>query len=163
MISIIVAIAENGAIGAKNNLLCRLPDDMRRFKTLTTGHTIIMGRKTYESLPKGALPDRVNVVITRDVNASFENCETFNDLKTAIDKHKNEKEIFIIGGANIYKQAIMFSDKLYVTRVHHFFEDADTFFPEINEDTWLKTECNNFQSDKKHLFPYTFETFIKKK
>ena len=163
MISIIVAIASNGAIGAKNDLLWRLPNDMRRFKELTTGHTIIMGRKTFESLPKGALPDRTNVVITRNANASFENCETFNDLKAAIDKHKNEKEVFIIGGAEIYKQAIAFADKLYVTRVHHSFEDADTFFPEINKKEWSITDSEEFKNDEKHVFSYTFETFIKKK
>ena len=163
MISIIVAIGTNGAIGAKNDLLWKLPNDMRRFKKLTTGHTIIMGRKTFESLPKGALPDRTNVVITRNTGMSFENCETFNDLKTAIDKHKDEKEIFVIGGASIYEQAIIFADKLYVTRVHHSFKNADTFFPEINESQWIKTESENFQNDEKHLFPYTFETFIKKK
>ena len=163
MVSIIVAVASNGEIGGKNDLLWRLPNDMKRFKELTTGHTIIMGRKTFESLPKGALPDRTNVVITRNTGASFENCVTFNDLNTAIDKYMHEKEVFIIGGANIYEQAIMLADKLYVTRVHHSFENADTFFPQINKDEWVITDSEDFQCDKKHLFPYTFETFIKKK
>jgi len=163
MISIIVAIAEKGAIGEKNGLLWKLPNDMKRFKELTTGHTVIMGRKTYESLPKGALPDRTNVVITRNTGASFERCEVFHDLTTAIDKHKNEKEIFIIGGANIYEQAMIYADKLYITNVHHFFENADTFFPEINKNEWIITNSEDFQCDDKHLFPYTFETYIKKK
>ena len=163
MLSIIVAIAENGAIGAKNELLWRLPNDMRRFKELTTGHTVIMGRKTFESLPKGALPNRTNVVITRNTKVSFDNCEVFNDLKTAIDKHKKEKEIFIIGGANIYKQAMIFAEKLYVTYVHHSFGNADTFFPEINKNEWITTESEGFRNDGEHLYPYTFETYIKKK
>ena len=163
MISIIAAIAENGAIGANNDLLWRLPNDMKRFKELTTGHTIIMGRKTFESLPKGALPNRTNVVITRNYGASFENCETFNDLNAAIEKHKGEKEIFIIGGASIYEQAMIFADKLYITHVHHSFNNADTFFPEIDNSEWIITESNDFRSDEKHLFPYTFETYIKKK
>ena len=163
MISIIVAIAENRAIGAKNDLLWKLPNDMKRFKELTTGHTVIMGRKTFESLPKGALPNRNNVVITRSSGASFENCEMFNDLKAAIDKHKNEKEVFIIGGANIYEQAMAFADKLYVTNVSHSFENADTFFPEISNNEWIKIHQEDFLNDEKHLYPYTFKTYIKKK
>ena len=163
MISIIVAIGENGEIGANNDLLWRLPDDMKRFKELTTGHTIIMGRKTFESLPKGALPNRTNVVITRNNGASFENCEIFNDLKAAIDTYKNENEIFIIGGAEIYRQAMIIADKLYVTHVHNTFEKADVFFPDINDNEWITTSNKTFQSDEKHLFPYTFKTYIKKK
>ena len=163
MVSIIVAIGENGEIGAKNDLLWRLPNDMKRFKELTTGHTIIMGRKTFESLPKGALPNRTNVVVTRNNEASFENCEVFNDLKTAIDNHKNEDEIFIIGGAEIYKQAMIFAGKLYVTNVHNSFENADVFFSKINNNEWVTTESKDYQSDEKHLFPYTFKTYIKKK
>ena len=163
MVSIIVAIAEHRAIGAKNNLLWNLPNDMKRFKELTTGHTVIMGRKTFESLPKGALPNRTNVVITRKNDASFEHCEVFNDLKTAIDKHKDEKEVFIIGGANIYEQAMIFAEKLYITNVHYFFENADTFFPEIDKNEWIMIEREEFRSDEKHLYPYTFKTYIKKK
>ena len=163
MVSIIVAIGENGEIGANNDLLWRLPDDMKRFKELTTGHTIIMGRKTFESLPKGALPNRTNVVITRNNEASFENCEIFNDLKAAIDTYKNEKEIFIIGGAEIYRQAMITADKLYVTHIHNTFENADVFFPDINDNEWITTSNETFQNDKKHLFPYTFKTYIKKK
>ena len=163
MISIIVAIGANGEIGANNNLLWRLPDDMKRFKELTTGHTVIMGRKTFESLPKGALPNRTNVVITRNNGASFENCEVFNDLKAAIDTYKNENEIFIIGGAEIYRQAMIFADKMYVTHVHHTFGNADVFFPDIIANEWITASSEDFQSNEKHLFPYTFKTYIKKK
>ena len=163
MISIIVAIAKNGAIGANNDLLWRLPNDMKRFRELTTGHTVIMGRKTFESLPKGALPNRTNVVITRNEGVSFENCEIFNDLKTAIDKHNNEKEIFIIGGANIYEQAMKFADKLYVTYVHHSFGNADVFFPEISKDEWIIIDNKDLGQDEKHFYDYSFKTYIKKK
>ena len=122
-----------------------------------------MGRKTFESLPKGALPDRTNVVITRTTGASFENCETFNDLHVAIDKHKDEDEIFIIGGANIYEQSLALADKLYITYIHYSFENADAFFPEINKEEWVISESEDHPSDEKHLQPYTFKTFIKKK
>jgi dihydrofolate reductase len=162
MISIIVAIAENRAIGANNGLPWKLPNDMKRFRELTTGHTVIMGRKTFESLPKGALPNRTNVVLTKNRNASFENCITCNDLKEAIQTC-NAGETFIIGGAGIYNQAIDFADKLYITSVHHSFENADVFFPKINEDEWTLTEQGNFPNDDKHLYPYTFQTYIKKK
>ena len=163
VISIIVAIAEDGAIGANNDLLWRLPNDMKRFKTLTTGHTVIMGRKTFESLPKGALPNRTNVVITRNPESYFENCEIFKDLNSAIEHHKDEEEIFIIGGASIYKLAMPIADKLIITKVHHSFENADTFFPEIDIDEWVMIENEVFAKDEKHLYPYTFETYIKKK
>ena len=163
MISIIVAIAENGAIGANNDLLWRLPNDMKWFKTLTTGHTVIMGRKTFESLPKGALPNRTNVVITRNSEVSYENCEIFKDLDSAVEYHKEEKEVFIIGGASIYKIAMSIANKLYITKVHHSFEKADTFFPEININEWIMIENEKYPKDEKHLYSYTFETYIKKK
>ena len=163
MISIIAAIAANGAIGANNNLLWRLPYDMKRFRELTTGHTVIMGRKTFESLSKGALPNRNNVVITRNTRFSFKNCETFSRLNDAINWYKHENEIFIIGGAILYEQAIHLADKLYITFVHHTFDDADAFFPAINEGDWILTESKDFPSDDQHLFPFTFKTLIKKK
>ena len=163
MISIIAAIAVNGAIGANNNLLWRLPNDMKRFRELTTGHTVIMGRKTFESLPGGALPNRKNVVITRNNRLLFKNCEMYSRLDDAINRYKNENEIFIIGGAMVYEQAILFADKLYLTFVHQIFDDADVYFPPINEDKWTLTESKSFPSDAKHLFSYTFKTFIKKK
>lgn len=163
MISIIVAIADNNAIGANNDLLWRLPNDMKRFKELTTGHTIIMGRKTFESLPKGALPNRTNVVITKTPKATFDHCEIYNDFHTAIDKYKEEDEVFIIGGATIYEQALRYADKLYITWVHHTFENADTFFPEIDKNEWITTDHKDFPADEKHKHPYTFQTYIKKK
>ena len=162
MLSIIAAIADNGAIGANNQLLCRLPNDMKRFKRLTTGHTVIMGRKTFESLPNGALPNRTNVVITRTRGITFPDCELYDQLPDAISHHQHEKEIFIIGGASIYEQTIRLVDKLYLTRIHHTFELADTFFPEIMEDEWELVENETFPSDELHPFSFTFNTFIKK-
>ena len=163
LLSIIAAIAANNAIGVDNRLLCRLPNDMKRFKQLTVGHTVIMGRKTFESLPGGALPNRTNVVITRNTGASFPGCETYGQLHTAIDHHQHENEIFIIGGASIYEQAIALADKLYITYIHHTFEQADTFFPVINESEWVLIDSENFPADERHIHPYTFVTFIKKK
>ena len=163
MISIITSIDENNAIGADNELLCRLPDDLRRFKRLTTGHTVIMGRKTFESLPNGALPNRTNVVITRNAESSFEGCETYNQLHTAIGRHQHENEIFIIGGAAVYEQAIGLADKLYLTCIHHSFNHADAFFPVINDTDWVLTDCEAHPPDENHLFPFTFKTFVRKK
>ena len=163
MISIIAAIADNGALGANNNLLWYLPDDLKRFKSLTTGHTVIMGRKTFESLPDGALPNRTNVVISGNKSAVFEGCETFENLADAISNHKHEDEIFIIGGARIYEQAIVLADKLYITRVHYFFDQADVFFPEISDNTWYLTESKTYPKDGRHKYPYTFNIFLRKK
>lgn len=162
MISIIAAIAANNAIGATNNLLCRLPNDMKRFRRITTGHTVIMGRKTFESLPNGALPDRTNIVISRNPQASFPGCITYIQLQDAIKNHQSENEIFIIGGASVYEQAICLSDKLYLTFIHHSFEFADVFFPEIKENEWILTENEHFPADEHHKFSYTFKTFNKK-
>jgi len=162
-ISIIVAVAENGAIGANNRLLCRMPNDMKRFKRLTTGHTVVMGQNTFESLPKGALPDRTNVVLSINEQASFEGCEKYNRLDTAIRQHQQDSEIFIIGGASVYQQTIDMADVLYVTFIHHSFEFADVFFPEIKEDEWELITSEDHPADDNHLYPYTFKTFFKKK
>ena len=163
MISIIAAIANNNAIGAGNRLLWHLPNDMKRFRQLTIGHTVIMGRKTFESLPRGALPDRTNAVITRNAQASFEGCETFDNLPDAINKHRHEDELFIIGGAQIYEQSIGLADKLYITCVDHTFDEADVFFPEINDNDWEVTAGNMFEIDDHHKYPYTFKIFFRKK
>jgi dihydrofolate reductase len=163
MISIIAAIGENGELGANNDLLWRLPNDFKRFKELTTGHTVVMGRKTYASLPNGALPNRKNVVITENPDLKLDNCIIFHDLEEALHHFRNESEIFIIGGASIYQQAIKFAEKLYITKVRQTFKNAETFFPEIIENEWIKMECENHPKDDRHEYFYTFETFIKKK
>lgn len=162
-ISIIVAIADNNAIGKDQQLLWRLPSDMKRFKGLTTGHTVVMGRKTFESLPKGALPNRKNVVLTTQHEASFKDTFVCKSMNDALNLCENEDEIFIIGGAAVYRQALKIADKMYLTLVHHTFEDADTFFPEVDFREWEEKEREDFPADEKHEYPYTFVTYIRKK
>ena len=133
MITIIVAIAENGAIGYKNELLYRISADLKRFKALTTGHTVMMGRKTFLSLPKGALPNRRNMVLTRDVNAQFPGTETFVSIEDALAAVGADEQVFVIGGAEIYRQTMPIADRLEVTLVHDVPANADAYFPEISD------------------------------
>jgi dihydrofolate reductase len=154
-ISIVVAIAENYAIGKNNQLLWRLPNDLKHFKQITSGHTIIMGRKTFDSVGK-PLPNRRNIIITRQ-NISIEGCEVVNSLDAALALCADEPEIFIVGGAEIYKQAMHVTDCIYLTIVHQNF-DGDTYFPEIKEDEWKETEREDNEPDEKNLIPYSFIT-----
>lgn len=160
-ISIIVAADENNAIGKGNELLCYLPNDLKHFKAVTSGHTVIMGRKTFESLPKGALPNRRNIVITRNKSLAFENCEMASSLDDAIGMCENEEEAFIIGGGNVYDQSIALADNLYLTRIHYSFEDADTYFPSIDKSIWKEVERENHLADEKHQYDYSFLKFEK--
>lgn len=153
-ISIIVAIAENFAIGKNNDLLFHLPNDLKRFKQITSGHTIIMGRNTLLSLPKWPLPNRRHIVITDKKDDIFKGCETVFSIEEAINKVKTEEEAFIIGGGMIYKQFFPVAGKLYLTLVHKPFE-ADTFFPEINYSEWKETEREDYQ-DEKNSFNYSY-------
>lgn len=137
ILSIIAAVARNGAIGYKNKLLYRLKGDMKRFKELTTNHTIIMGKNTFLSLPKGALPNRRNIVLTRK-DEHFEGCETFHSIDKALEACKTENEVFIIGGAMLYSMAIDKADKLYITEVYDTPKDADAFFPNIGIEWEVK-------------------------
>ena len=161
-ISIIVVVGNNNEIGRNNGLLCHLPADLKHFKLLTIGHTIVMGRKTFESLPKGALPDRTNIVLTRNSNLSFENCLIYSSLSEIIDSQKNNDKIFIIGGGEIYRQVLPFANKLYLTKVHATFDDADTFFPEINFSEWEEVSRENHSADEKNLYDYSFLEYIRK-
>lgn len=161
-VSIIVALADNNAIGKDQQLLWRMPNDMKRFKALTIGHAVIMGRKTFESLPKGALPERKNVVLTTMPEAGFVNCFACDSFVDALDICEKEEETFVIGGALVYKQALKFADKMYLTYVHHVFEDADTFFPEIDYAEWNEVERQEFPADEKHAYPYSFVTYERK-
>ncbi len=164
-ISIIAAVAENGAIGRENRLLWHLPTDMKRFKTLTTGHTVVMGRRTFESLPKGALRDRKNVVLTSSQEAdAFPGCIVCGSMDEALRAcEKDEGEVFIIGGATIYREAMDIADKMYLTRVHAVAEDADAFFPEVNPDEWEERERQEFPSDDRHAYPFTFLTYQRRR
>lgn len=159
--SIIVAVDENNAIGKDNNLLCHLPNDLKYFKSVTQGSPVIMGRKTFESLPKGALPNRRNVVITRNKNLHFDRCEMVSSIDEAIELCEKESEIFFIGGGTIYNEAIKIADKLYITLIHHKFEGADTFFPVIDSSVWQEVSREDHPSDEKHKYEYSFITFDK--
>ncbi len=157
MLSIIVAIAENNAIGKDNQLLWHISEDLKRFKQITSGHKIIMGRNTYLSLPKRPLPNRTNIVISDIPGESFEGTITINSVEEALVLVKPDEEAFIIGGAMVYKQFIPLADKLYLTIVKKYFE-ADAFFPEIDYNEWKETECI-FSSDNEQALDYRFVTF----
>lgn len=154
-ISIIVAIAENNAIGFENQLLYWLPNDLKRFKALTTGHTIIMGRKTFESLPKGALPNRRNIVLSHQ-DIAFPGAERYSSLEVALSKCHNEEEVFIIGGASVYQEAMPLADKLCITLIHDIPEQADAFFPTIDSAIWEETNKESHPADEKHKHSYCF-------
>jgi dihydrofolate reductase len=161
MIILIAAVAENNALGKNNDLLWHLPNDFKRFKEITSGHYIIMGRKTFESFPK-PLPNRTHVIISRQKEYKKEGCIVVENLEKAIAICPKDENIFVIGGGEIYKQSIDLADQLDITRVHHSFE-ADVFFPEIDLNIWeLTSEIFN-PKDEKHLFDYTFQTFVRKK
>lgn len=158
MINIVVAKASNNVIGAKNDLIWHLPNDLKHFKSITSGHPIIMGRKTFESLGR-PLPNRTNIVVTRDQNWNAEGIEIASSLAKAIESAKKiDDDIYIIGGGNIYKQAMEFTDVLYITEVHHEF-DGDTYFPEIDSDEWEEVERQDFKKDEKHPYAYSFVTY----
>lgn len=160
MISIIVAIAQNGAIGHKGDLIYHLPADLKRFKALTTGHTIIMGRKTFESLPKGALPNRRNIVLSRQENIAFPGAEVYSTLEQALSHCSQEEKIYVIGGAQIYRQALDLANELEVTIVHDTPLQADTFFPDFRANPkWKLVNSNSYDSDDKNPYPYTFLTY----
>jgi len=153
-ISIIVALAKNKAIGKDNQLLFHLSGDLRRFKAITTGHTIIMGRKTLLSLPRWPLPDRHHIVITGNPDLKFEGCETVSSIKEALEKVKSEQEAFVIGGGSVYRQFYPMANKLYLTLVHQDFE-ADTFFPEIDFSRWEQLSREDLH-DEKNGFDYSY-------
>ena len=160
MISIIVAIAENSVIGDKNALLWNIKEDMRRFRTTTTGHPVIMGRKTYESIGR-PLPKRTNVVITRG-DTAFEGCEMAHSLEEAIAKFPADEEVFIIGGAQIYAQALPLADKLYLTVVHRNYA-GDTSFPEIDYSEWRELSREEFARGEDYDGRFTFIDLERKK
>jgi len=153
-ISIIVAIAQNFAIGKNNDLLFHLPNDLKRFKQITTGHPVIMGRNTLLSLPKGALPNRRNIVISDIPEEKFERCEMVSSIEAAAAAVKDEQEAFIIGGGMIYRQFFPLAGKLYLTLVHRDF-DADVYFPEIDYSEWDELFRED-HSDEKNGFEYSY-------
>ena len=181
MISIIAAVARNRAIGFKNKLIYWLPNDLKRFKTLTTGHTIIMGRNTFLSLPKGALPNRRNIVLSRsafvsppelggvsegrgglkngqtnsNLNALYPGCDVYPSLEAALEHCTPDEDIYIIGGASVYRQALPLADRLCPTEIDDTPAEADTFFPPY-EDDWQEENREDHPVDDRHAFPYSF-------
>ncbi len=157
-ISIIVAIASNYAIGKDNDLLWHISNDLQRFKRITEGHFIIMGKKTYYSLPRRPLPKRTNMVITDVANEQIDDCLMAYSIEDAVNKMDIDKENFVIGGGSIYKQFMPIANKLYITRVHKDYE-ADTFFPEISLTEWKLSEKIDVDDDKQNDFKYSFEIY----
>ncbi len=155
-LTIIVAISENNAIGKNNQLLWHLPADLKHFKEITTGHTIIMGRKTYDSIGK-PLPNRRSIVITRSTDLVIDGVEVVNSLNEAIELCKPDEQAFIIGGAEIYNQAMPYVTAIHLTKVHQQYE-ADAFFPEINPTVWKEINSVTYPVDEKNNVAYTFST-----
>lgn len=159
MLSIIACISQtNRAIGYQNRLLFHIKSDLTRFRELTTGHTIIMGRKTYESLPNGALPHRRNIVVSNNMK-EMEGCEVYPNLEAALKAAESPQEIFIIGGESIYRQSLHVARKLYLTVVDDAPQQADAFFPEINPEEWelIEKEMRN-----ENGLSFSFLTYLKK-
>ena len=152
-INIIAAVARNGAIGKENKLIYWLPNDLKRFKSLTTGHTIIMGHNTYKSLPKGALPNRRNVVLSHTVK-ELPGCECFASLEDALAHCQPDEDVYIIGGASVYSQAISKADRLCLTEIDDEPEGCDTFFPSY--DNWKEVWREDHETDEKHHYRYSF-------
>ena len=159
-INIIAAIAENNAIGLKGKLLYWLPADLRRFKELTTGHTIIMGRKTFDSLPKGALPNRRNVVLSRS-KKDFPGAETFTSLNKALASCSKDEEVFVIGGASVYAEALPLATRLCLTEVHDTPKEADAFFPDFDKNEWEVAFREEHEPDEKHAQSFTFIDYVR--
>ncbi len=156
-INIIAAVAKNRAIGFENKLIYWLPNDLKRFKSLTTGHTIVMGHNTFRSLPKGALPNRRNIVLSRTVE-TLPGCDCYTSLDEALSHCAADEEIYIIGGASVYEQAIGIADRLCLTEIDDTPKNADTFFPPY--DDWKEVWREDHETDEKHAQRYSFVDYI---
>lgn len=161
MITIICAVAQNGAIGYQNRLLYHLRADLRRFKSLTTGGTIIMGRRTFESLPKGALPNRRNIVLSRKSSFSAPNVEVLPSLQKALANCSTDEHIYIIGGASVYREALPLADRLCITHVKAVPAEADTYFPDVDWNDWQCTFREDHEADEQNDTPYTFADYTR--
>ena len=160
-LSMIAAIGENFELGYQNQLLCHLPADLKYFKEKTSGCPVIMGDRTWKSLPKKPLPNRRNIVITLDKNAAYQDCEVVHSIEDAMDLVRDEKESFIIGGATIYSLFIGLIGKLYLTRIHSDFT-ADVYFPRFNENEWTLISEQHSSKDEKNQYDLTFQIFERK-
>ena len=162
MISIIAAVDRRMAIGFQNKLLFWLPNDLKRFKALTTGNTIIMGRKTFESLPKGALPNRRNVVLSSNPEAECPGAEVFTSLEAALQSCRENEHVYIIGGESVYRQAIKLADELCLTEIDSEAAQADAFFPFVDKTTWHEKNREVHPVDEKHPCSYSFVDYNRK-
>ncbi len=160
-ISIIAATAENNVIGKDNKLIWHISEDLKRFKKLTVGHSIIMGRKTYESLPFRPLPKRKNIVISSQKGLAFEGAQVINSIDEALNYCRNEEEIFICGGAEIYRSFLPIANRLFLTKIHRTFS-GDTFFPEIDYSNWKVESESEMLFDEKSKLHYTFVDYFRK-
>ena len=158
MVSFVVAVAENGAIGLKGELPWgRLPADLQHFKRLTLGHPVVMGRRTYDSLGR-ALPKRPNIVVTRQPNWTAPGCENAPSVRAALDRaRKLDEEVSVIGGGEIYREALPHADVIYLTEVHHPFE-GDAFFPALSPDEWREESRERHEADEQHAYAFSFVT-----
>ena len=160
-LALIAAIAKNNAIGFENRLIYWLPNDLKRFKELTTGHTIIMGSNTFRSLPKGALPNRRNIVLSRK-ESEFPGCETFSSLEEALANCSDTELVYIIGGEMLYRTALPHADILCLTEIDDTPENADAFFPEFARNEWEVIEQEEHTADEKHAYNYRFVTYLRR-
>jgi len=157
-INLIAAVARNRAIGYKNKLLYWLPDDLKRFKALTTGHTIVMGRRTFESLPKGALPHRRNIVLSRS-QKQLAGCDVYPSLEEALRHCADDEDVYVIGGASVYRQALPVADRLCLTEIDDTPEAADAFFPPY--DGWRESMREEHAADERHAVPFAFVDYVR--
>lgn len=162
MLSLIVAIGNDWAIGSKGDLLCHLSGDLRRFKQITTGHTVLMGRNTFASLPNGALPNRKNIVLTSDRSFEAPNVEVLHSWEEVMPLAESEEEIFVMGGGKVYEQALPYSKRLYITHIEGSFPQADTFFPVVDWSEWQKKETESHEKDERNDYAYTFALYERK-
>lgn len=162
MLSIIVAMGQRNEIGQNNRLLCHLSDDLKNFKRLTTGHTVIMGHNTFLSLPIRPLPKRRNIILTSKPNLQYNDCIVVHSLDETLALCPEDDEHFIIGGGSLYKQSIDLCDKLYVTRINAEFPEADTFFPVIDTNCWQLVSEEPHQSDEHNGYDFSFQIYLRK-
>jgi len=161
----IVARAQNGAIGKDNDMIWSLPDDMKYFKETTRNHHVLMGRKNFDSLPDSFRPlkNRVNIVITRNKDWSYDGTQVFHDVQAGIDyaHANNEEELFVIGGGEIYKQCLPFADRLYITEVYAEFPEADAYFPDVDLSEWKELSRTKHPTDEKHKYTFDYVVYEK--
>ncbi len=161
-IILIAAIDKNNAIGCQNKLIYHLPNDLKRFKDITTGHTVLMGRKTFESLPKGALPNRRNIVLSKSLNTAYPNTELFRSIEEALLNCKEDEMIYVIGGEQIYKATISMANLLEITEIENETKDADAFFPNIDKVIWKEKSKESHQAnDNNGTFAFHYVTYTK--